>query len=133
MAYTTNNHIYYPADYSQPADVPADMKRMADSIEASLDEINEIVEKLKNSDNGRVFGVRRVIFDANNAENTSPEWERILDNVGMVANATHDGSSVVNDFDTTAPWSNIRSGEYDTANHKFVRYIDDILFNYQNE
>ena len=34
----------------------------------------------------------------NNAENTNPEWERILDNVGLVANATHDGSAVVNDF-----------------------------------
>lgn len=132
MAYTPNNHIYYPDDYSLPADVPADMQRMAESIEANLDDINELIEKLKHSDTGRVFGVRRVVFDVNNAENTNPEWERILDNVGLVANATHDGTAVVNDFDTIAPWSNIRSGEYDTANHKFVRYIDDILFNFES-
>ena len=133
MAYTTNNHIYYPDDYSLPADVPADMQRMAESIEANLDEINELIEKLKNSDTGRVFGVRRVIFDANNAENTNPAWERVLDNVGLVANATHDGSDVVNDFDTIAPWSNIRTGEYDTANQKFIRYIDDILFSFDSD
>ena len=132
MAYTPNNHIYYPDDYSLPADVPADMQRMAESIEADLDTINELIEKLKHSDTGRVFGVRRVIFDANNAENTNPEWERILDNVGLVANATHDGSAVVNDFDTIAPWSNIRTGEYDTSTQKFIRYIDDILFSFDS-
>ena len=128
MAYTPNNHIYYPDDYSLPADVPADMQRMAESIEANLDDINELIEKLKHSDTGRVFGVKRMVKDANNAENTDPTWTRILDNVGLVANATHDGSAVINDFDTIEPWSNIRSGEYDTTNSKFVRYIDDILF-----
>ena len=37
MAVTTNWNIYYPTDYTADADIPKDMKDMADSIEAAMD------------------------------------------------------------------------------------------------
>lgn len=46
---------------------------------------------------GQIFGVRRQI------SSSSPAWERLGDAVGLVANATHDGSSVRNDFDELYP------------------------------
>lgn len=48
-----------------------------------------------------VYGVRRSLASADSA------WERIGDNVDKVANATHDGTAVTNDFDSIYPWSDI--------------------------
>lgn len=71
----------------------------------------------------QIYGVKRDIETAN------PEWERTYLGVGKVANATHDGSSVQNDFDSIYPWSDIISvnmnndgtinAEYGDANFKF--------------
>ena len=43
MAVTTNWNIYYPTDYTENADIPKDMKDMADSIEAALDNIQSTI------------------------------------------------------------------------------------------
>lgn len=48
MAVTTNWNIYYPTDYTADADIPKDMKDMADSIEAAMDNI--LGSSLKSSD-----------------------------------------------------------------------------------
>lgn len=36
---TTNKGIYYPDDYSQVADVPADLKKLAESVDEAIDDI----------------------------------------------------------------------------------------------
>ena len=38
MAQTTNRNIYYPDDYTEAADIPADMKEMAESVDAAIEE-----------------------------------------------------------------------------------------------
>ncbi len=57
--------------------------------------IDVVMEKSSN------YGVRRQLSSSDTA------WERIEDSVGLVANATHDGSAVQNDFDDIYPWSDI--------------------------
>ena len=50
--------------------------------------------------------------------------------VGLTANATHDGTAVVNDFDSLYPWSDIVSYEYDTVNDEVVAYYGDSNFTF---
>jgi len=57
--------------------------------------------------NGTIYGVKRDI------ESSSTKWERIEDSVGLIANATKDGSEVQNDFDNIYPWSDIITYNYD--------------------
>lgn len=49
----------------------------------------------------RIYGVKRLISQL---ETT---WERTDDAIGLVANATHDGTTATNDFDSLYPWSDI--------------------------
>lgn len=46
---TTENEIYYQDDYSTPADVPSDMKKMAESIDKKVGELTEDIDGLSNS------------------------------------------------------------------------------------
>ncbi len=63
---------------------------------------NETIQREK-----KIYGVKRDI-------NTSDtKWERIEDSVGLIANATKDGSEVQNDFDKIYPWSDIITYNYD--------------------
>lgn len=55
-------------------------------LEAAIEEAREFV--------GKNYGVRRKIKD-----NVASKWERICDNIGLVANATKNGDEVQNDFD----------------------------------
>lgn len=48
-----------------------------------------------------VYGVEREITSS------STTWNRIEGSEGLVANATHDGTAVQNDFDNLYPWSDI--------------------------
>ncbi len=67
---------------------------------------------------GKNYGVRRKIVD-----NVVSKWERICDNIGLVANATKNGDDVQNDFDNLYPWSDIITYNYDTTNKKITAYI----------
>lgn len=67
---------------------------------------------------GKNYGIRRKIVD-----NVSSKWERICDNIGLVANATKDGSDVQNDFDNLYPWSDIITYNYDTVSKKITAYL----------
>lgn len=67
---------------------------------------------------GKNYGIRRKITD-----NVVSKWERICDNIGLVANATKDGSEVQNDFDNLYPWSDIITYNYDTTNKKITAYL----------
>lgn len=67
---------------------------------------------------GKNYGIRRKIVD-----NVVSKWERICDNIGLVANATKNGDDVQNDFDNLYPWSDIITYNYDTTNKKITAYI----------
>ncbi len=66
---------------------------------------------------GKNYGIRRKIVD-----NVVSKWERICDNIGLVANATKNGDEVQNDFDNLYPWSDIITYNYDTTNKKITAY-----------
>ncbi len=59
---------------------------------------------------------------------TSSAWERYDNAVGKVANATKDGSSVVNDFDNIYPWSAIKSYVYDRDLNQDVADISEAKY-----
>jgi len=66
---------------------------------------------------GNTYGIRRKI-----ANNTNSKWERILDNAGLVANATHNGEEAQNDFNNIYPWSDIITYNYNTLNKEITAY-----------
>lgn len=70
----------------------------------------------------KIYGVKRQISSSNST------WERIEDAVGLVANATHDGSTVQNDFDDLYPWSDIITYNYDTTSKEIKAYYGDATF-----
>ena len=71
-----------------------------------------------------IYGVKRSLITS------SSTWERTDDSVGKVANATHDGTAVVNDFDNIAPWSEIYSYNYDRTSGLDTAKIGDSNFKF---
>lgn len=88
-----------------------------DDIENSIEDIDRV--------RGHIYGVRRKITN-----NTSSAWERIEDSVGLVANATKNGGTVVNNFDALAPWSEIKTCNYDIETGKIKAWIGDASFKF---
>ena len=92
--------------------------------------VNDIEQTVRNKavsirvENKTKYTVRRKF-----ANNTSSAWERMDDNVGKVANATHDGSAVENDFDSIYPWSAIKSYIYDRSTGTEVAEYGDLNYN----
>lgn len=72
----------------------------------------------------KIYTVRKQISSSSSA------LERLNDNVGLVANATHDGSAVVNDFDNIYPWSDIISYNYDTKGYRITAFYGDPTFDF---
>lgn len=70
----------------------------------------------------RKYTVRRLITSS------VPTYERLDDAVNLVANATHDGTAVRNDFDNIYPWSDIISYNYDTKARRITAYYGDPQF-----
>ena len=91
-----------------------------ESLETDVDGIETL--------RGHIFGVRRKITN-----NTSTAWERIEDSKNLVANATKNGGVVQNDFDTLAPWSEIKSCNYDLETGKVKAWFGDANFNFNGE
>ena len=81
-------------------------------------EVIEIIQK------GHIYGVKR------NIESSDPAWERIGDSVGLVANATHDGTEVQNDFDNIYPYSDIISYNYDVGSQRITAYYGEPTFKF---
>ena len=77
------------------------------------------------SSRGHVYGIKRAL-----SNNSSNAWERTDDAVGLVANATKNGGTVQNDFDNRAPWSEIKTLNYDITNKKILAYIGDPDFKF---
>lgn len=90
--------------------------RMA-AVESKIEELDKT--------RGHVYGVKRKI-----SSNTSTSWERILDSVGKVANATKNGETVTNDFDSLAPWADIKSCNYDLSTNKIKAWYGDANFKF---
>lgn len=93
-----------------------------ESTRYKADDLENRVEKLEEQIKhaGHVYGVRR-----KRENNSSSEWERTDDAIGLVANATHDGTEVQNDFDNLSPWKDIISFNLDLeTGHKKAYYGD---------
>lgn len=76
--------------------------------------------KIDNKSVVKLLGVRR-----KRTSNTNAAWERTDDAVGLVANATKNGTAVQNDFDNIYPWSDIRSYMYNpTTKERIADYGD---------
>ena len=63
------------------------------TLKSNVTDINAKIDNIQ-SLRGHIYGVRRKITN-----NTSTAWERIKDSIGLVANATKNGTTVQNDFD----------------------------------
>ena len=94
------------------------------NVAARIEELEEDVDNIE-AVRGHIYGVRRKITN-----NTSTAWERIKDSVGLVANATKNGGTVVNNFDDLAPWSEIKSCNYDIETGKVKAWFGDATFNF---
>lgn len=98
-----------------------------ESTRAKADDLEERVETLENQIKGagHVYGIKRKRVD-----NSSSEWERTDDSIGLVANATHDGTEVQNDFDNLSPWKDIISFNLDLETGKKKAYYGDPDFKF---
>lgn len=139
----TNNVIsatdttYSPATTSVNGLMSSTDKTKLNSVESNAQEnviesisvngIEQTVEDKKVNimvENTTVYGIKRSL------SSTSSEWTRTDNAVGMVANATHDGSSVTNDFDSVYPWSDIYTYNYDKTTGLETAKIGDSNFKF---
>lgn len=75
-------------------------------------------------ENTTIYGIKRSLTTSSSA------WERTDNAVGLVANATHDGSAVQNDFDNIYPWSAIYTYNYDRSTGLETAKIGDSNFKF---
>lgn len=73
---------------------------------------------------GNIYGIKRL------RTSSDPSWERTDNAIGKVANATHDGTEVQNDFDTLYPWSEIKSFNYNSSTDEITAYYGDDNFTF---
>ena len=98
-------------------------KILVNGVEQSITDKTVKIE-VKTTDN-KVYGIRRSL-----TSNTSPVWERIEDSVGLVANATKNGTAVTNNFDNIYPWSDIITYNYDITAQAITAYYGDPTFKF---
>ena len=94
------------------------------SVDARIEELEADVDSIETT-RGHVYGVRRKI-----TSNSSSAWERLFDSIGKVATATKNGGTVQNDFDSLAPWSDIKSCNYDLTTKKINAWFGDANFKF---
>ena len=73
---------------------------------------------------GHIYGIRRL------RNSNATDWERTDEGRGLVANATHDGTEVQNDFDNLSPWKDIISFDYDSSQQLTTAYYGDDDFTF---
>ena len=106
------------AGIEEGAEVNVIDKVLVNGIEQTI--TNKAVDiKVENS---TIYGIKRSLTTSSSA------WERTDNAVGLVANATHDGTAVTNDFDSIYPWSDIITYNYDTTNKVITAYLGDNNF-----
>ena len=84
----------------------------------------KLTDDILNNPTGHIYGIKRL------RNTTSTIWERTEDNLDKIANATHDGTEVQNDFDTLYPWSDIISFNYDSNSQSVIAYYGDDNFTF---
>ena len=72
-----------------------------------------------------IYGIERNI-----ANNSATSWDRTDNAVGLIANATHDGTEVQNDFDNLYPWSHMKTVNYDPTEKMITATIGDSNFKF---
>lgn len=72
-----------------------------------------------------IYGIERNI-----ANNSATSWDRTDNAVGLVANATYDGTEVQNDFDNLYPWSHMKTVNYDPTEKMITATIGDSNFKF---
>ena len=104
----------------------ADFEELQGDVEENTQNISDLDRRVNNLERttGVRFEIERKIIDANSNLVTSTDWTRLYDAVGMVANATHDGTEVQNDFDTAPIYRDIISVEEDD-NGNILHYYDE--------
>lgn len=75
---------------------------------------------------GKTYGIKRQVTP----DNSNPAWTRIEDAVGLIANATKDGSAVQNDFDNIYPWNEIITYNYDVQAKKITAFYGEPTFKF---
>lgn len=93
-------------------------------VDARLEEIEDDISNISKT-RGHIYGIRRKI-----SNNTSSNWERVEDSIGLVANATKNGGEVANDFDNLSPWKDIVSFNLDLETGKKKAYFGDADFKF---
>lgn len=93
-------------------------------VDARLEEIEDDISNISKT-RGHIYGIRRKI-----SNNTSSNWERVEDSIGLVANATKNGGKVTNDFDNLSPWKDIISFNLDLETGKKKAYFGDADFKF---
>ncbi len=95
-----------------------------ESVDARFEELENEVDSIETT-RGHVYGIRRKITN-----NSSSTWERLFDSIGKTATATKNGGTVQNDFDNLAPWSEIKSCNYDLTTKKINAWFGDANFKF---
>ena len=95
-----------------------------ESVDARIEELEADVDNIETT-RGHVYGIRRKI-----TSNSSSAWERLFDSIGKTATATKNGGTVQNDFDNLAPWSDIKSCNYDLTTKKINAWFGDANFKF---
>lgn len=101
-----------------------EIENLQEDIDTKYTNINERINILESKSASHIYGVKRNINTSGSA------WERIGDSVGLVANATHDGTEVQNDFDNIYPWSDIISYNYDTESQRITAFLGEPTFKF---
>lgn len=96
----------------------------AKTVYDELTKRDERITALENT-SGHIYGVKRKITN-----NSSSSWERLFDSIGKTAAATKNGGTVQNDFDNLAPWSEIKTCNYDLETKKIKAWIGDANFKF---
>lgn len=122
---TANNKVTSVGTGSTDIEYPSAkcVYKIKEDLENRLTGLEENVSKL--IDDAPIYGIQRNI-----ADNSDTAWERTDDAVGLVANATHDGTEVRNDFDNIYPWSHMKTVNYDPTEEMITATIGDSNFKF---
>jgi hypothetical protein len=92
FVYDENGEVYYTNGYNDGGNI--------------IYSLNEVGPETNPETGSKTYGISRDITSSSSA------WTRTEGSVGLVANATKDGTPVQNDFDSLYPWSDIISYNY---------------------
>lgn len=98
-----------------------------ENINQQIAELDRRVNNLEKT-TGIRYEVERKIIDIDGTIVITPTWTRLYDAIGLVANATHDGSEVENTYDEMPIYRDIISAEIDN-NGNILHYYDEDDYN----